>query len=146
MHYNEYNSLINFGINPDELSVFYFKDYDLNFPEDGIYCTQKTYEENPELSKAFVEASLEGWKYALANPDETLSVIKVIQEAANVRSNKTHSSWMLQCMSENIQPQEKKVTPGMLMESDFNLTVDFLFRNQYIRSKPNYFLFFRGPK
>ena len=51
MHYNEYNSLYNYGIDTDELSAFYFKDSGMNFPEDGIYCMEKTLKNDPELCK-----------------------------------------------------------------------------------------------
>ncbi|NLF41380.1 MAG: ABC transporter substrate-binding protein, partial [Bacteroidales bacterium] len=36
--FDEYHSIINSGYDPDELNVFFFSDYGLNFLEDGIYC------------------------------------------------------------------------------------------------------------
>jgi NitT/TauT family transport system substrate-binding protein len=74
MHYNEYKTLINSGINPDEIATFYFNDYGLNFPEDGIYCMETTLKADPERCRKFVGASIEGWTYALAHPEETLEV------------------------------------------------------------------------
>ncbi|MDD5628234.1 MAG: ABC transporter substrate-binding protein, partial [Elusimicrobia bacterium] len=37
MWYNEYHRLIEAGLDPDELTPFFFHEYDLNFPEDGLY-------------------------------------------------------------------------------------------------------------
>ncbi|HEY7535476.1 MAG TPA: ABC transporter substrate-binding protein, partial [Thermodesulfobacteriota bacterium] len=35
MWYNEYHIILNSGLNPDELTNFFFNEYGLNFPEDG---------------------------------------------------------------------------------------------------------------
>ncbi len=43
MWYNEYHLLLEAGLNPKELSAFFLADYGFNFPEDGIYCTARTY-------------------------------------------------------------------------------------------------------
>ena len=64
MWYNEYHLLLNAGFNPDELRLFHFADYGLDFPEDGIYCRQDFFEENPDLCRHFVSASIKGWQYA----------------------------------------------------------------------------------
>ena len=146
MHYNEYNSLFNYGIDPDELNVFYFRDYGMNFPEDGIYCMQKTFENDPDLCKNFTDASIEGWNYALSNPEETLSVLEKYQKLENVQITKSHSKWMLQCMKEIIQPNDKKVKTGVLLESDYNNVVKFLIENNAITNGPDYSIFFRGTR
>jgi NitT/TauT family transport system substrate-binding protein len=38
MWYNEYHTILNCGIDPDELTTFFFHEHGLNFPENGIYC------------------------------------------------------------------------------------------------------------
>jgi NitT/TauT family transport system substrate-binding protein len=143
MHYNEYNSLFNYGINPDELNIFYFKDYGMNFPEDGIYCLQKTYDNDPDLCKNFTDASIEGWNYALSNPEETLSVLEKYQKLDNVQITKAHSQWMLQCMKDVIQPPGKEVEIGELLVEDYKNMVDFLIKNKFISNVPEYSKFFQ---
>lgn len=144
MYYNEYNNLINFGIDPEELNVFYFRDYDMNFPEDGIYCMEKTFNEDPELCRNFVKASIEGWKYALIHPEESLKVLRRYQRLENVMDNVAHSEWMLNSMDYLIHPVGKKVKTGELLESDFNNTVKFLTRNKIIDTRPEFSVFFKG--
>lgn len=144
MNYNEYNSLINYGLNPDELDVFPFKDYGMDFPEDGIYCMEKAFNENPTLYKNFVAASLEGWKYALSNSDETLMVLQKYQIIAKVQISKTHAEWMLESMKYLVLPNDKNVNIGSLLETDFNNTVDFLFENQIIGNRPSFTDFYKG--
>lgn len=63
MWYNEYHTIINSGVNAEELTVFHLAGYSLNFPEDGIYCLKKFVQNNPGLVRDFVQASLEGWQY-----------------------------------------------------------------------------------
>ena len=35
------DTLLNAGLNPDELTSFFFHEHGLNFPEDGIYALEK---------------------------------------------------------------------------------------------------------
>jgi NitT/TauT family transport system substrate-binding protein len=144
MDYNEYNRMINSGINPDEITKFYFRDYEMNFPEDGIYCMENTFKSDPDLCKKFVEASIEGWTYALANIDETIEVINKYQRNSNVPYNRSHSLWMLNAMKEMISSSGKKVKVGNLLKSDFDHLVDFLYANKFINIKPLYGDFYKG--
>ena len=90
MYYNEYNRMINFGMNPDELSVFFLNDFGMDFPEDGIYCMGETYQKDPELCAKFVQASMEGWEYAFSHQEETVQVIRRIQIQENISDNLVH--------------------------------------------------------
>jgi len=144
MHHNEYNRLINHGLDPDELSVFSFKDYGMNFPQDGIYCMEQTINKDPEMCRNFVDASIEGWNYALSNPEESIKVLEKIQKRDNVQFNKTLSTWMLKCMEEVIHPPGVATAPGNLLESDYTNTVEFLLENKIINDRPDYQIFFRG--
>lgn len=146
MEYNEYNQLINSGVNSDEINRFNFYDYGMNFPEDGIYCMESTYNSDPDLCKKFVDASIEGWNYALANIDETIKVIDKYQDAAMVPHNRSHSLWMLNSMKDMISSSGKKVEEGSLLESDFNNLTDFLLGNNFITDKPDYNGFYKGSK
>jgi NitT/TauT family transport system substrate-binding protein len=138
MHYNEYKRLINSGINPDEINVFPFYDYGMNYPEDGIYCMESTLQKDPELCRKFVDASIEGWTYALSNTDETLDVIQKYKESANVAADRSHSRWMLNDMKDMIHSSNKNVIEGNLLKSDFDSLTNFLYENKFIMSKPLY--------
>jgi len=143
MNYNEYKRLINSGINPDEINIFNFYNYGMNFPEDGIYCMETTFKSDPEVCRKFVEASIEGWTYALANTEETLDVIQKIKESAKVPSDRSHSHWMLNCMNDMIYSSNKNVKEGNLLESDFDYVSNFLYENKFITSKPLYDDFYK---
>jgi len=47
----------------------------VDFYGDCLFTTQSVIGQNPELVKAFVNASLLGWQYALANPEELVDLI-----------------------------------------------------------------------
>lgn len=118
MWHNEYHVLLNSGLEASELSVLPFDQYGLNFPEDGIYCSAGYVEENPEKICEFVKASLEGWDYAFANPEETLNFIMKKTEKGNWGTNKAHQRWMLARMKDLIYPPSGNV-PGTLREDDY---------------------------
>jgi NitT/TauT family transport system substrate-binding protein len=114
MWYNEYHLLLNNGLNPEELTTFLLADYGMNFPEDGIYCLEATLRNQPKLCRDFVAASLEGWQYAFAHPDEALDIIMRYVVAANVATDRVHQKWMLEKMQAIIQPPGWNLPLGML--------------------------------
>lgn len=144
MYYNEFNKLINFGINENELSIFRLKDYGINFPEDGVYCMEEFYNENPELCKKFIQASIEGWEYAFANQEETLQVLRRIQKQEQIADNQTHLRWMLKTIQELVYPENSKVRMGTLSEKDFTNAIRFLINNNDINTEIKYNDFYRG--
>ncbi|MCX6149598.1 MAG: ABC transporter substrate-binding protein [Ignavibacteriales bacterium] len=144
MNYNEYKRLINSGINPDEITTFNFHDYEMNFPEDGIYCMENTFKSDPELCRKFFKASIEGFTYALAHKDETIEVINKYQENSNVSYNRSHSLWMLNTIKDIISSSGKNVKEGNLLMSDFDYLTNFLYENKFITIKPLYRDFYKG--
>ena len=121
MWYNEYHTLLNAGLDEDELTTFFFDKYGLNFPEDGIYCLEETVKRDRELCSAFVQATIEGWKYAFAHPDESLDIVMKYVNEAHIGTNRVHQKWMLERMKDLISPQEAKTPMGLLREEDYDL-------------------------
>ena len=95
MWYNEYHTIINSGIDPDELTVFFFFAYGFNFPEDGIYCMEETFRKDPDLCRRFVKASIEGWRYAFDHPSEALDIVMKYVNERNIATDRCHQKWML---------------------------------------------------
>jgi NitT/TauT family transport system substrate-binding protein len=121
MWYNEYHTILNAGMNPDELTTFFYSDYGLNFPEDGLYAMEDTLKKDPEAICAFVKASLEGWKYAFDHPDDAVSIILKYMVAANVPANRVHQKWMLSRMKDIIYPSDRDgALPGVLRKEEYD--------------------------
>jgi NitT/TauT family transport system substrate-binding protein len=117
--YNEYHLILNAGMNPEELTLFPFSEQGLNFPEDGLYCLEKTFEKNPDRVCRFVRASLEGWQYAFDHPEEALDIVMKYAQAAHTGTNRAHQRWMLQKMRELIILPGADRIPGQLGENDY---------------------------
>ncbi|MGC8604796.1 MAG: ABC transporter substrate-binding protein [Desulfomonilaceae bacterium] len=144
MWYNEYHTLLNSGFDKDELTTFFFSDYGLNFPEDGIYCLEKTLNENPRLCEGFVQASLKGWVYALDNQDETLDVVMKYANSAHTGTNRAHQAWMLARMKDLIYPNGEKSLLGKLDQRQYELVTKTLQSLQLIDRQPLFTGFYRG--
>jgi NitT/TauT family transport system substrate-binding protein len=144
MWYNEYHTILNTGIDPDELSVFSLSDYGLDFPEDGLYALESTYKENPTLAADCVKASLEGWQYAFAHPEETLDIVIRRMREAKIGANRTHQKWMLSRMQDLITPVLEEGGYGRLKRADFDSVSAFLFQSGLIDEIPDYDRFTGG--
>jgi NitT/TauT family transport system substrate-binding protein len=145
MWYNEYHTIINAGLDPDELNVFFLKDQGLNLPEDGLYALEKTVKNDPALAEEFARASLEGWSYAFANPDEALDTIIKHMRAAKIPANRMHQKWMLERMRDLIIPHKGSGITGLLNQSDYEATAKILLKDGVIRIVPDYSAFTRRP-
>ncbi|MFH1981473.1 MAG: ABC transporter substrate-binding protein [Pseudomonadota bacterium] len=143
MWYNEYHTIINDGINPDELVTFFFNDYGLNFPEDGLYVLERTFNRDPELCKAFVRASIEGWLLAFAKPREALDIVMSNLIKANVPATRVHQQWMLARMKDLILPKDHPYPMGCLDPSDYQRVTDGLSQSQMIQEVPPFTDFYR---
>ncbi len=142
MWYNEYHSIINSGINEDELTAFFLADYGVNFPEDGLYCLEPLAREEPELVRDFVQASLEGWLYAFEHPEEALDSVMLRIEEAKLPTNRVHQRWMLARMRDIILPPDSETPLGRLEEHDYELVASELYETGSISHITPYRMFY----
>ncbi|MEA2104760.1 MAG: ABC transporter substrate-binding protein [Candidatus Cloacimonadota bacterium] len=146
MYYNEYHKLFQAGINEDEVNTFFYSDYGLNFPEDGIYCTENTLESKPEICQKFVAVSLQGWEYAFSHQQETLDLIMKYCNKFHLQTNSSHQKWMLNAVHSSItyQTGEGVESWGNLKKDDFFLLANELKEQNIIERIPNYKNFYKG--
>lgn len=146
MWYNEYHSILNSGYDPDELTVFRLGDLGVDFPEDGLYCTEATFKADPDMCAAFVRASLQGWLYAFDSQAEAVDIVMKYANAANTGTNRAHQSWMLARMKDLILPEGHGTTVGRLDRKDY-LTVGEALKSLFlVFDLPAYEAFYRGEK
>ncbi|MDY0152316.1 MAG: ABC transporter substrate-binding protein [Candidatus Cloacimonas sp.] len=124
MRYNEYHSLIQAGINPDELFVIPFSENGLNIIEDGIYTTKDFYRDHTKECQYFTEAVIDGWLYAINHQEETVDVVLDIMRRHHIRANRAHQAWMLSEMRDVLLAHSEGI--GHLQESDFNTAKNLL--------------------
>lgn len=77
MTYNEYGQVIDAGVNPDELVTFKYEEQGVATLEDGIYVLEDNLDDPVFTDKMvrFVRASMQGWKYAEAHPEEAAGIV-----------------------------------------------------------------------
>ncbi|MDA9008553.1 ABC transporter substrate-binding protein [Alphaproteobacteria bacterium] len=77
MTYNEYWQIIDAGLTPDDLIVFKYEEQGVATLEDGMYVLEENLADPAFADKMvrFVRASMKGWKYAEANPDEAAGIV-----------------------------------------------------------------------
>lgn len=132
MWYNEYHSILNSGVNPDELCIFFFKDHVLNVPEDGIYTLDRAYRKDSAVSKAFVEASVKGWLYAFDHPVEAVDIVLERMRSDKIPANREHQKWMLEKVRELIVPDGDMSKIGVLSPEDYKAVSGMLKENGLI--------------
>ncbi|MBM4275475.1 MAG: ABC transporter substrate-binding protein [Deltaproteobacteria bacterium] len=143
MWYNEYHTILDSGLNPDELTTFFFQDHGLNFPEDGIYTLEETFNRDPDLCKTFVRASMEGWRYAFEHPEETIAIVMKNLEIAHIPATRVHQKWMLERMKDLICPVDVHVPMGTLLSEDYDRVAKCLRENGLIKQIPKFTSFNR---
>jgi len=145
MWYNEYHLLLNSGLNEDEVTVFFYDQHDLNFPEDCIVTLQETWRAKPDACRRFVQASLEGWRAVVDHKAEALEVVMRHAELAHTGTNRSHQRWMLDRMCELIQPVQPGLAMGELSPTAYDNVVRELKNSRQIRSAPTFEEFHVAP-
>ncbi|MEM6479014.1 MAG: ABC transporter substrate-binding protein [Pseudomonadota bacterium] len=77
MTYNEYWQVIDAGVTPEELVTFRYEEQGVATLEDGMYVLEENLEDPAFVDKMtrFVSASMEGWKWAEANPADAAMIV-----------------------------------------------------------------------
>jgi NitT/TauT family transport system substrate-binding protein len=121
MTYNEYGQVLDAGVSEDELVTFKYEEMGVATLEDGIYVLEENLEDPVFVDKMtrFVRASMKGWKYAEANPEEAAGIV-----LDNDETGAQTEAAQLRMMGEIA-----KLTAGSngaLDEADYQRTVDTL--------------------
>ncbi|MBP2665257.1 MAG: transporter substrate-binding protein [Firmicutes bacterium] len=139
MYYNEVHMAYQTGIDMDELKLFFLRDDEFGFPEDGIYITRDALAKNPEQARNFREASLDGWKYAAENPDEALEIVMQYVIKDNVPTNRPHMKWMLEKILTSVIPGTQDAWAfGRLSRQDYSRTVQVMRQQGLLQQSPTY--------
>lgn len=144
MYYNEYNKIYQAGIDREDLVTFFFSDYGLNFPEDGLYCNLEFFNGNREIVYSVVRALLAGWEYAFNNKEETIEIIIDYSRRYHLRTNKAHQDWMLRYIKKSfLYNTEEDIDSWVkLCEKQYYNVLDILIQKEIIDKPIEYEDFF----
>jgi len=123
MTYNEYWQIIDAGLSPDDLVVFKYEDQGVATLEDGLYVLEKNLKDPAFVDRMarFLRASLKGWEYARAHPDESAMI--VLDNDATGAQTEKHQKRM---MGEIIKLLGSPKKLGWLDPADYERTVNIL--------------------
>ena len=95
MTYNEYWQVIDAGVTPEELVTFKYEDQGVATLEDGLYVLEDRLEDPAFVGKMerFVRASMKGWKWAEANPEDAAMIVLDFDETG--AQTETHQIRMM---------------------------------------------------
>jgi NitT/TauT family transport system substrate-binding protein len=144
MWYNEYHTLLNSGLDEEELTTFFFRDFGLDFPEDGIYALDDTLRKDPQAAAAFVNASIAGWQYAFSNVEEAVEIVLRYMRKAKIPANRVHQRWMLTRMKDLILSQHGQIAAGAIDHTVYEKVVLELQEQSLITSIPPFSDFYRA--
>jgi NitT/TauT family transport system substrate-binding protein len=91
-----------------KVNLIWPNDYGIHFYSDTLIATQQMINEKPDLVERFLRASLKGWRYAIAHPDEAVDTTLKYAEIKDrkyqtdmftaltplVHTGKDHIGWM----------------------------------------------------
>jgi NitT/TauT family transport system substrate-binding protein len=121
MTYNEYWQVIDAGLKPEDLVVFNYTDQGVSTMEDGLYALEGRLADPAFAARMakFVKASMKGWDYARANPDEAAKI--VLDNDASGAQKEPHQKRMMGEINKLTTGSNGKLDPA-----DFERTVTTL--------------------
>jgi NitT/TauT family transport system substrate-binding protein len=141
--FDEYHSILNSGLSPDEINTFFFADYGLNFLEDGIYCLSSRLKNDPELCTDFVKATFEGWIAAFNNPEKAIDIVIKRAESAKIPVNRVHQKWMLDRYRDLYLKEGESPFNTKLSQEDYQSIGNILKESGLINELPAYNDFYK---
>jgi NitT/TauT family transport system substrate-binding protein len=129
MTYNEYGQVLDAGFKPEDLVIFNYSAMGNDLLEDGLYALEDKLKDPAFKDKMvrFVRASMKGWDYALANPDEAAQIV-----VDNGGQDLNHQKYMM--------GEVAKLTAGgngVLNEAAYDRTEKALLDQKIITTKPS---------
>ena len=88
MTFNEYLRVLDSGYKKNEINIIDFKDYGFNFPGQVIFTKQATFDENPDLCRRMVKASLKGWRWAMQNKEKAVDIVLKDDQTGILKKNR----------------------------------------------------------
>jgi NitT/TauT family transport system substrate-binding protein len=77
MIYNEYWLPIEQGYNEEDFTVFDMEEEGAGMLQDALFVQREFLENNEDLLVRFMKATIKGWEYAIANPEESVDLMEL---------------------------------------------------------------------
>ncbi len=107
MIYNEYYMVLESGVKPQDLTVIDYADYGLDFPGDALFTSMAFAGQKPDLCVRMVRATLKGWEYAIAHPEEAVDIVMKYDKTGSL--NRNHQLSMMQEIAKLVSVDGREV-------------------------------------
>jgi NitT/TauT family transport system substrate-binding protein len=122
MIYNEYYVVLESGVDAAEVNIIDYADYGLDFPGDVLFTSRRMLAQDPDLCLRMVRASLRGWEYAVAHPEEAVDIVLKYDQSGT--QDRAHQ---LSMMNEIAKLVVRPIHPlGYTDRDDVRRTIDTL--------------------
>ena len=115
-----------------QYQIFHPRSRGIDFYGDNFFTTDTLINDQPELVKAFRDATLKGWDYALQHVEQT---INVIQTHYNAQHSREHLRFEAQEMSKLIRPDLVEI--GYMNTGRWQHIADTFLRSGILTEKPD---------
>jgi NitT/TauT family transport system substrate-binding protein len=130
--YNEYHVVLENGMKESDMNVFNIEDAGVAMLEDTLIAKKDWVDKNRDLAVKAVQATLKGWKYAIANQGEAVDI--VMKNVTAGSTTKEHQTTMLDEIAKLIKPEgftEGQV--GMFKDDSLKITADIALKYALIK-------------
>lgn len=131
MSYDGYQTLLEKGVNTTDLVIFDASTSSWGLLEDGIFTTDKTVKEQPELCQRFLRASLKGWQYTIDNPGNAVGII-LSYDKQNIMQRDQELARLREIIKLIKPTGSNSPKLGYLDPAEFNHNVDLLRKQGYL--------------
>nr|AMK07569.1 pyrimidine ABC transporter, substrate-binding component [alpha proteobacterium NT18-17] len=131
MTYNEYGQALDAGYGPDNLTIFNYTEMGNDLLEDGLYVMEDTLADPAKVDAytRFVRASMKGWAYAAANPEEAAQIVVDMDDTG--AATLEHQLYMTGEVSKLVDAADPKLDPAT-----YERTVKALLDQSIIKAEP----------
>jgi NitT/TauT family transport system substrate-binding protein len=129
MIYNEYYTVLESGVKPENLTVIDYAAYGLDFPGDTLFTNKQTVQKNPDLCIRMLRASLKGWQYAIDHPADAADIV-LRYDKSGVQTKDHQLSMMLE-IAKLVQAPGRSL--GQTDQASVQRTIDSLLRYNILK-------------
>lgn len=127
MTYNEYQVVLESGVNQNDLNVLSYNDQGVGMLEDNLFTTEDMVNNKPDLVQRFVRASMKGWQSAIDDQEGAVNIVMQHVEPGSTTAD--HQRRMMSEVAKLVLPPgmaEDQI--GVMDAGRFQTTADIAYK------------------
>lgn len=131
--FSSFLNLKKIGLDPNDINVMLMADYGLKLYGNTLIVNPEFAAKNPDLVKAFVKATIKGWKYTVEHPAEA---VKFVMEKNKIAKESVELERLQMCIDDNVVTADVKangfggVDYGRMAESIEQIGLTYTFKHK----------------